>query len=68
VPLTGWVIGIVDECRARMHRHEVVDELQVACLELHPESDAWPLRQRVEIHEAGDLVRGEPGYLGEAQR
>ena len=29
VPLPGWVLGIVDECRAGVHRHEVADELHV---------------------------------------
>ena len=43
-----WILGVVDERRAGVHRHEVVDELQVAGLELHAKSDAWSLRQRVE--------------------
>src|SRR5215472_16256494 len=64
VPLMRGVLGVVDECRAGVHGHEVVDELQVARLELHAKSNTWPLRQRVEIQEAGDLVRGEPRHLG----
>jgi len=49
-----------------MHGYEVAHELQIPGLELHTEGDTWSLGQRVEIHEAGNLVRGEPGHLGEA--
>jgi hypothetical protein len=66
VPLGRRVLGVAGERRAVMHRHEVVEELHIAGLDLHAKADAWSLRQRVEVHEAGDLVRGEPGHLGEA--
>src|SRR6185503_20819609 len=56
VPLARWVRGVVDECRPGVHGHEVADELQVTGLELHAKGDAWPLGQRIEVHEAGDLV------------
>src|SRR5215469_9840019 len=44
VPLARWVLGVVDECRSGVQRHEVVEKLQVAHLELHAKSNAWSLR------------------------
>src|SRR6185437_16716125 len=68
VPLARRVLGVVNECRAGVHRREVVEELQISRLESHAKSDARSLQQRVEIHETGDLIRGESGHLGEAHR
>jgi hypothetical protein len=47
--LARWVLGVVGECRPGVYRHEVVEELQVARLELHAKGNAWPFGQRLEI-------------------
>jgi hypothetical protein len=42
MPLVCRVLGVVNERRARMHCHKIIDELDVTRLQLHSERDARP--------------------------